>query len=71
MEDVIIDFSANVEGLKPVISYLRSIGQITDEQVKDFEKMNTLYSERTKKIAEERTQIKGASKDLNDLEVCG
>ena len=67
MEDVIIDFSANVEGLKPVISYLRSIGQITDEQVKDFEKMNKLYSERTKKIAEERTQIKGASKDLNDL----
>lgn len=67
MDDVIIDFVANTEGLKPVIQYLHQIGQITDEQVKDFEQMNKLYADRSKRIAEERTQLKGASRDMSDL----
>jgi vacuolar-type H+-ATPase subunit I/STV1 len=67
MDDVIIDFVANTEGLKPVIQYLHQIGQITDEQVKDFEQMNKLYADRSKRIADERTQLKGASRDMSDL----
>lgn len=44
-QNVVIDFNANVEGLKPAYDALLKLGKISEDDVKSFEKANILQKE--------------------------
>lgn len=44
-QNVVIDFNANVEGLKPAYDALLKLGKISEDDVKSFEKANALQKE--------------------------
>lgn len=44
-QNVVIDFNANVDGLKPAYDALYKLGKISEDDVKSFEKANALQKE--------------------------
>ena len=73
-ERIILEFVGDPSGLKPAIDLLKSIGGLTEDQIKLFEKSNEEFAKRTKELDEQTkktkklaTETKKAEESVEDL----
>jgi hypothetical protein len=61
-ENILIEFNADVDGLKPAIDTLVKIGQITEKDAQEFDKVNKSYKDRiaaTNALAASQAKVTG------------
>lgn len=65
-EQVILEFVGSPEGLKPLADALKSLGQLTDEQIASFNKANQEFQKFAQNTSKEVKQTENSVKSLNN-----